>query len=56
MTSTGSMTMCAIEVAGQRFGLDTRQVREVIGDCPVQRVPLSPLRTLLVWSPIAARC
>ncbi len=36
------LMLCAVEVAGQRFGLDTRKVREVIGDCPIQRVPLSP--------------
>lgn len=36
------LILCALETGGQSFGIDTRCIREVLGDTPVQRVPLAP--------------
>jgi purine-binding chemotaxis protein CheW len=39
---TGMVSICSLTVAGALFGLETRTVREVLGECGLQRIPLAP--------------
>ena len=40
--SGGVVSLCSLKVDGRWFGIDTRQVWEVLGDAVPQRVPLAP--------------
>lgn len=39
---TGMVSICSLTVNGALFGLETRTVREVLGECVVQKIPLAP--------------
>lgn len=36
------MAMCSLHVADRRFGIDTKQIVEVLGSKPLRSVPLAP--------------
>ncbi len=37
-----TMSLCSINAGGEMFGIDTRKIREVLGERELQQVPLSP--------------
>lgn len=37
-----TVSLCAMTVGAEAFGIDTTKVREVLGECAVQRIPLAP--------------
>jgi purine-binding chemotaxis protein CheW len=41
-TRREDVQLCSVYVGGELFGIDTRAVREVLGEASVQRVPLAP--------------
>ncbi len=42
VTTQESLALCWLTVEGRLFGIDTRQIREVLGPRKVQSVPLAP--------------
>jgi purine-binding chemotaxis protein CheW len=36
------LSLCSLRIGEQWFGIDTSQIREVLGKCVVERVPLAP--------------
>jgi purine-binding chemotaxis protein CheW len=37
-----AVSLCSLYVGGETFGIDTRKIREVLGERGLQRVPMSP--------------
>jgi purine-binding chemotaxis protein CheW len=40
--SYDAVSLCSLYVGGETFGIDTRKIREVLGERDLQRVPMSP--------------
>ena len=38
-----AVSLCSLYVGSETFGIDTRKIREVLGERDLQRVPMSPL-------------
>jgi purine-binding chemotaxis protein CheW len=36
------VSLCSLHTGSEVFGIDTRKIREVLGDCEVQQVPMAP--------------
>lgn len=41
-TDAGMVSLCSMMVGDRMFGIDTNQVRQVLEDCAIQRIPLAP--------------
>ncbi len=39
---TGMVSTCSLTIGSALFGLETRTVREVLGECMMQKIPLAP--------------
>ena len=37
-----TLSMCSLDAGGRTFGIDTRSIREVLGQRRIERVPLAP--------------
>ena len=37
-----AVSLCSLSAGGETFGIDTRKIREVLGERELQRVPMSP--------------
>jgi purine-binding chemotaxis protein CheW len=38
-----AVSLCSLYAGGETFGIDTKKIREVLGQRDLQRVPMSPL-------------
>ncbi|WP_158945037.1 chemotaxis protein CheW [Granulicella sp. S190] len=42
LEESDAVSMCSLYAGGEMFGIDTRKIREVLGEKDLQRVPMSP--------------